>query len=213
MKRLRKTPAEIAETLSMPLSTVSAVLTRIGLGRLSRLEPPNRYSVASGRARPHRREEARPDQRRRGQALRRRRRATRLHYRRVPNAAGVRRLTVGGEYAHVSTMPLASARAMCSRTRKQRRRIRQPALRNSLTSQPPARTRRAHHLAAAGCSESCATPRLRITMRREAARRDRGGRASVTRNEGVRGSNPRVGFVDFQVFSDFRGIGQRRSSV
>ena len=46
MKRLRKTAAEIAETLSMPLSTVSAVLTRIGLGRLSRLEPPeppNRY--------------------------------------------------------------------------------------------------------------------------------------------------------------------------
>ena len=44
--RLRMTGAEIAETLAMPLSTVSAVLTRIGLGRLSRLEPPepaNRY--------------------------------------------------------------------------------------------------------------------------------------------------------------------------
>jgi transposase InsO family protein len=40
------TAAEIGETLSMPLSTVSAVLTRIGLGKLARLEPPepaNRY--------------------------------------------------------------------------------------------------------------------------------------------------------------------------
>ena len=46
LRRLRMTAAEIAETLSMPLSTVSVVLTRIGLGKLSRLEPPepaNRY--------------------------------------------------------------------------------------------------------------------------------------------------------------------------
>jgi transposase InsO family protein len=46
LRRLRMTAAEIAETLSMPLSTVSAVLTRIGLGKLSRLEaaePANRY--------------------------------------------------------------------------------------------------------------------------------------------------------------------------
>jgi transposase InsO family protein len=46
LRRLRMTAAEIAETLRMPLSTVSAVLTRIGLGKLSRLEPPepaNRY--------------------------------------------------------------------------------------------------------------------------------------------------------------------------
>jgi transposase InsO family protein len=46
LRRLRMTAAEIAEVLVMPLSTVSAVLTRIGLGRLSRLEPPepaNRY--------------------------------------------------------------------------------------------------------------------------------------------------------------------------
>jgi transposase InsO family protein len=46
LRRLRMTAAEIAETLSMPLSTVSAVLRRIGLGKLSRLEPPepaNRY--------------------------------------------------------------------------------------------------------------------------------------------------------------------------
>ena len=46
LRRVRMTGAEIAECLGMALSTVSAVLTRIGLGRLSRLEPlepPNRY--------------------------------------------------------------------------------------------------------------------------------------------------------------------------
>jgi transposase InsO family protein len=46
LRRVRMSGAEIAETLRMPLSTVSAVLTRIGLGTLSRLEPPeppNRY--------------------------------------------------------------------------------------------------------------------------------------------------------------------------
>jgi transposase InsO family protein len=40
------TGAEIAETLGMPASTVSGILTRIGLGKLWRLEPlepPNRY--------------------------------------------------------------------------------------------------------------------------------------------------------------------------
>src|SRR5688572_26928562 len=39
LRRLRMTAAEIAETLSMPLSTVSVILRRIGLGRLSRLDP------------------------------------------------------------------------------------------------------------------------------------------------------------------------------
>lgn len=46
LRRLRMTAAEIAELLSMALSTVSAILKRVGLGRLSRLappEPPNRY--------------------------------------------------------------------------------------------------------------------------------------------------------------------------
>src|SRR5437764_4798480 len=46
LRRLRMTGAEIAETLAMPISTVSGVLTRIGLGKLWRLEPlepPNRY--------------------------------------------------------------------------------------------------------------------------------------------------------------------------
>jgi transposase len=46
LRRLRMTGAEIAECLDMALSTVSAVLARIGLGKLSRLVPleaPNRY--------------------------------------------------------------------------------------------------------------------------------------------------------------------------
>jgi transposase len=46
LRRLRMTGAEIAFCLTMARSTVSAVLTRIGLGKLSRLEPlepPNRY--------------------------------------------------------------------------------------------------------------------------------------------------------------------------
>jgi transposase InsO family protein len=49
LRRLRMTAAEIAELLSMPLSTVSAWLKRIGLGKRSRLEPPeppNRYELA-----------------------------------------------------------------------------------------------------------------------------------------------------------------------
>jgi hypothetical protein len=46
LRTLRMTAAEIAFCLGMALSTVSAVLLRVGLGKLSRLEapePPNRY--------------------------------------------------------------------------------------------------------------------------------------------------------------------------
>ena len=45
LRRLRMTAAEIAETLQMPLSTISGILTRIGVGRLGRLglEPAVRY--------------------------------------------------------------------------------------------------------------------------------------------------------------------------
>ena len=46
LRRVRLTGAEIALTLGMALSTVQGILTRIGLGKLSRLEPPeppNRY--------------------------------------------------------------------------------------------------------------------------------------------------------------------------
>ena len=53
LRRLRMTAADIAELLSMPISTVSAWLKRIGLGRRSRLEPPEP---------PHRYELRRPGQ-------------------------------------------------------------------------------------------------------------------------------------------------------
>src|SRR5947209_12868983 len=45
LRRLRFTGPEIAETLGMALSTVSGILTRLGLGRLGRLglERPLRY--------------------------------------------------------------------------------------------------------------------------------------------------------------------------
>jgi len=49
LRRLRMTAAEIAAVLGMPLSTVSAVLKRIGLGKRSRLEPlepANRYECS-----------------------------------------------------------------------------------------------------------------------------------------------------------------------
>src|SRR3954452_24073664 len=49
LRQLRMTGAEIAEVLGMALSTVSAVLRRIVLGKRSRLEPPdppNRYERA-----------------------------------------------------------------------------------------------------------------------------------------------------------------------
>ncbi len=50
LRRVRMTGAEIAECLGMALSTVSGILRRIGLGKLSRLEPPepaNRYERAA----------------------------------------------------------------------------------------------------------------------------------------------------------------------
>ncbi len=48
LRRLRFTGPEIAEMLGMPLSTVSGILTRIGMGRLGRLglEPAERYERA-----------------------------------------------------------------------------------------------------------------------------------------------------------------------
>jgi transposase len=48
LRRLRMTGAEIAECLGMALSTVSGILTRIGLGKLGRLglEPVQRYERA-----------------------------------------------------------------------------------------------------------------------------------------------------------------------
>ena len=105
LRRLRMTGAEIAETLRMPLSTVSAVLTRIGLGKLSRLEPPeppNRYERRLPGQLVHidvkklGRIKDGAGKRFVGAGVRRTH-----NYARRDDGAGVRRLTVGWEYAHV----------------------------------------------------------------------------------------------------------------
>jgi transposase InsO family protein len=102
LRRLRMTGAEIAETMDMALSTVSGILTRIGLGKLSRLglEPAQRYE----RARPG--ELVHIDVKKLGRihggAGKRWREQPRQHYTSTrTDKAGVRRQTVGWEYVHV----------------------------------------------------------------------------------------------------------------
>jgi transposase len=103
LRKLRMTGAEIAEALRMPLSTVSAVLRRQGLGRLGRigLEPAARY------------ERSRPGElvhldikklgRIEGGAGKRWRDDGRRHFtRRRRDAAGVDRHTIGWEFVHVA---------------------------------------------------------------------------------------------------------------
>jgi transposase InsO family protein len=103
LRRLRFTGPEIAETLGMALSTVSGVLTRIGLGKLGRLglEPAQRDE----RERPGElihidvkklgRIERGAGHRITGFANRRRNPTKR-------DAAGVDRYTVGWEYVHIA---------------------------------------------------------------------------------------------------------------
>ncbi|MGZ4266709.1 MAG: IS481 family transposase, partial [Solirubrobacteraceae bacterium] len=104
LRRLRMTGAQIAETLDMALSTVSGILTRIGLGKLGRLglEPAQRY------------ERARPGElihidvkklgRIHGGAGKRVGDGIRRSYRNPTkmDAAGVWRQTTGWEYVHVA---------------------------------------------------------------------------------------------------------------
>jgi transposase InsO family protein len=103
LRQLRMTAAEIAETLAMPLSTVSGILTRAGIGRLGRigLEPAVRY------------ERSRPGElvhidvkklgRIKGGAGKRWRDGKRQHYNATyTDAAGRRRNGVGWEYVHVA---------------------------------------------------------------------------------------------------------------
>jgi transposase InsO family protein len=104
LRRLRMTAAEIAFCLAMALSTVSAVLGRVGLGKLSRLEPPeppNRYQ------RRHPGELVHVDVKKLGRiqggAGKRVRDGLRQHYQpRRTDAAGRRRHTVGWEFVHVA---------------------------------------------------------------------------------------------------------------
>jgi transposase InsO family protein len=102
LRRLRMTAAEIAETLSMPLSTVSVVLRRSGLGRLGRvgLEPATRYE----RSRPG--ELVHIDVKRLARikgGAGWRVRGGRKHYNATfIDLAGKRRNTVGYEYVHIA---------------------------------------------------------------------------------------------------------------
>jgi transposase InsO family protein len=103
LRRLRFTGPEIAECLGMALSTVSGVLTRIGMGKLGRLglEPAQRYE----RARPG--ELIHIDVKKLGRIERSagHRVTGRGRHRRNPvkrDAAGVDRATVGWEYVHIA---------------------------------------------------------------------------------------------------------------
>ena len=102
LRQLRMTAAEIAETLAMPLSTVSVVLRRQGMGRLGRigLEQPVRYE----RSRPG--ELVHIDVKKLGRieggAGKRVGGVRRHNNPRITDAAGKRRLTVGWEYVHVA---------------------------------------------------------------------------------------------------------------
>jgi len=102
LRQLRFTAAEIAETLGMALSTVSGILTRIGLGKLGRLglEQPIRY------------ERSRPGElvhidvkklaRIKGGAGWRVRGGAQHYNSTFHDLAGRRRRTVGYEYVHVA---------------------------------------------------------------------------------------------------------------
>jgi transposase InsO family protein len=97
------TAAEIAETLAMPLSTVSAVLTRAGLGRLGRLglEPALRYE----RSRPGELVHVDVKQLGRiegGAGKRMTAGIKRNPDKRRADAAGIERKTIGWEYVHVA---------------------------------------------------------------------------------------------------------------
>ncbi|HEY7117277.1 MAG TPA: IS481 family transposase [Tepidisphaeraceae bacterium] len=103
LRRLRFTGPELAELLDMPLSTVSGILQRTGMGKLGRLglEPAVRY------------ERARPGElihidvkklgRIRGGAGKRVRDGMRQHYNpTVTDRDGHRRNTVGWDYVHIA---------------------------------------------------------------------------------------------------------------
>jgi transposase InsO family protein len=103
LRRLRMTGAEIAELLDRPLSTISGILTRIGMGKLGRLgmEPAQRYE----RERPG--ELIHVDVKKLGRIVggagKRARGGKLNHYTpRLTDKAGRRRGTAGWEYIHIA---------------------------------------------------------------------------------------------------------------
>jgi transposase InsO family protein len=102
LRQSRLTAVEISEQLQMPLSTVSAVLKREGLGKCSRLEPPepvNRYERAAPGELIH------IDIKKLGRIVGgpgKRFTGRRERWPAKTDAAGVRRKAVGWEYLHVA---------------------------------------------------------------------------------------------------------------
>jgi transposase InsO family protein len=102
LRRLRLSGPEIAELLGMPVSTVSGILTRIGMGRLGRLglEPAQRYV----RARPG--ELIHIDVKKLGRIVGgagKRVRGGNSHYNRTfTDREGKRRTTVGWDFVHIA---------------------------------------------------------------------------------------------------------------
>jgi transposase InsO family protein len=102
LRRLRFTGAQLAELFAMPETTVSGILTRIGMGRLGRLglEPACRYE----RARPG--ELIHVDVKKLGRIEKgagKRITGGRSHYKRtVTDRDGHRRETTGWEYVHIA---------------------------------------------------------------------------------------------------------------
>ena len=127
LRRLRMTGAEIAECLGMALSTVSGILTRIGLGKLSRARAARAsqpLSVrASWRTDPHRRQEARADRATRRRAPSDRpqgprpalpggRLGVRACVRRRRHPLGLRRGTVRRASSHCGRIPQTRGRVL-----------------------------------------------------------------------------------------------------
>jgi transposase InsO family protein len=102
LRRLRFTGPEIADLLDRPLSTISGILTRIGMGRLGRLglEPAQRYQ----RARPGELIHIDVKQlgRIKGGAGKRITGTRRHHQLAITDAAGRRRKTAGWDFVHVA---------------------------------------------------------------------------------------------------------------
>jgi transposase InsO family protein len=102
LRRLRFSGPEIAELLDRPLSTVSGILQRIGMGKLGRLgiEPANRYE----RQRPG--ELIHVDVKKLGRIVggagKRVRGGARHHTPTITDATGARRKTVGWDFVHIA---------------------------------------------------------------------------------------------------------------
>jgi len=96
------TGAEIAECLGMPLSTVSGILARIGMGKLGRLglEPAQRYERSTPGELLHI-DVKKLGRIQGGYGKRIRGDGRRHNNQRVTDAAGRRRLQVGWEFVHV----------------------------------------------------------------------------------------------------------------